>query len=129
MFFYDGTSASADVVIGCDGIRSKLKEFMIPEEHNQPKYSGMYGYRAVLDMDVLEKAVGNRRARVATTYVAQGAYALTYPIMRTKQANVGLYIMNPTWESETWVRFADKSDMHRDFRSMGPYINAIMNVS
>jgi salicylate hydroxylase len=71
MFFDDGTSASAEVVIGCDGIHSKVKEFIVPEEHRQtrPRYSGMYGYRAVLDMDVLERAVGKHRARVATTYV------------------------------------------------------------
>ncbi|KAI2754787.1 hypothetical protein DTO006G1_8513 [Penicillium roqueforti] len=51
--FEDGEVVKADVVIGCDGIRSRVKECMFPVEHSlraKPVYSGMYGYRAVLDM-------------------------------------------------------------------------------
>jgi salicylate hydroxylase len=45
--FADDTSVVADVVVGCDGIRSKVKECLLPEEfeHSKPRYSGMYGYR------------------------------------------------------------------------------------
>jgi hypothetical protein len=104
---------------------------VVPDEYEQalPRYSGMYGYRAIMDMEDLVEAVGDDRARVATIYVGQGAYAITYPIMRAEKVNVGLYILNPKWESEAWVRPADKSDMHRDLSYMGQHVNAIMDVS
>ena len=129
--FKDGTSAVADVVIGCDGIKSKVKECMNPEEHKRtkPHYSGMYCYRAALDMETMAKAVGDDRARVSTMYIGQGAYAISYPIMRAQKVNVGLYTLNDQWDSQAWVRPATQADMRKDFEHMGPHIGAIMQVN
>lgn len=94
--FEDGTSAMADAVIGCDGIRSKVKELMIGKEEDErtrPQYSGMYAYRAVLDMPTMVEAVGDHRARVATIHVGDGCYVIHYPIMRARKVNVGLYLL------------------------------------
>ncbi|GFF43140.1 salicylate hydroxylase [Aspergillus udagawae] len=126
--FEDGTSATADVVVGCDGIHSRVKEFMLPDEYEQtmPRYSGMYGYRAVLDMETMVEAVGDHRARVATMYVGDGAYGISYPIMHAKKVNVGLYILHDKWEDESWVRPASKEDMRRDMNHMGDYVNRLV---
>ncbi|KAF7591842.1 hypothetical protein BBP40_001039 [Aspergillus hancockii] len=126
--FDDGTVAVADVVVGCDGIRSKVKESMLPEEsrEKQPRYSGMYGYRAVLDMEEMVEAVGEQRARVSTMYIGKGAYGISYPIMRAKKVNVGLYILSETWDCDTWVRPAKREDMRRDASNMGRYVNALI---
>ncbi|EAW12331.1 putative salicylate hydroxylase [Aspergillus clavatus NRRL 1] len=126
--FGDGSVATADVVVGCDGIHSKVKEFMLPEEHEmvRPRYSGMYGYRAVLDMETMVEAVGDHRARVATMYVGDGAYGISYPIMRAKKVNVGLYVLRDQWDDEAWVRPASKEDMRRDLAHMGEYVNRLV---
>ena len=129
--FKDGTTATANIVIGCDGIKSKVKEYIVSsEEHEQtrPRYSGMYGYRAALDMKTMVAAVGDDRARVATMYIGDGAYAISYPIQRAQKVNVGLYKLNDRWESDTWVRPASRADMHNDFDHMGSYVRAIMEV-
>ena len=129
--FEDGSSATADVVVGCDGIKSEVKESMIsPEEYARvlPRYSGMYGYRAVLDMETMVKAVGDHRARVPTMYVGKGTYGISYPIMRAQKVNVGLYKLNDKWEDNAWVRPASKDDMRRDFEHMGNHINALIEV-
>lgn len=129
--FDDGTSVRADVVVGCDGIKSKVKESMLPEESKkkQPQYSGMYGYRAVLDMDEMVEAVGDQRARVSTMYIGKGAYAISYPIMRAQKVNVGLYILSDKWESDTWIRPAKREDMLRDASNMGRYVRSLVEVS
>ncbi|GAQ05222.1 salicylate hydroxylase [Aspergillus lentulus] len=128
LYFEDGISATADVVVGCDGIHSKVMEFMLPDEYEQsiPRYSGMYGYRAVLDMETMVEAVGDHRARVATMYVGDGAYGISYPIMRAKKVNVGLYVLHDRWNNEAWVRPASKEDMRRDMRHMGEYVNRLV---
>ncbi|KAL4903105.1 hypothetical protein BDW74DRAFT_169053 [Aspergillus multicolor] len=127
--FEDGTSATASVVIGCDGIHSKVKQFVLdPDEYaaSQPQYAGMYGYRAVLDMETMVKAVGDHRARVATMYVGDGAYGVTYPIKRAKKVNVGIYPLQAEWDQESWVRPASKEDMRNDFRHMGKLISSLI---
>jgi salicylate hydroxylase len=130
--FEDGTSAFADVVIGCDGIKSKVKEFIVPPEEQktlEPQFSGMYCYRAVLDMETMVEAVGDHRARVSTLYTGYGAYGVSYPIMRAKKVNVGLFVLSERWDSETWMRAATRDDMQKDFGHMGDYVNALMKVS
>lgn len=126
--FEDGTTVVADVVVGCDGIKSKVKESILPEEfeRTKPQYSGMYGYRAVLDMDTMASVVGDHRARVSTLYIGQGAYAISYPIMRAKKVNVGLYKLSDKWDSDTWVRPAEKEAMIKDMGHMGKYVNALI---
>ncbi|RDW79320.1 putative salicylate hydroxylase [Aspergillus mulundensis] len=129
MQFEDGTSATASVVIGCDGIHSKVKQFVLgPDEYaaTQPRYGGMYGYRAVLDMETMVKAVGDHRARVSTMYVGDGAYGVTYPIKRAQKVNVGIYPLQAEWDQESWIRPASKEDMKNDFRHMGRLINSLI---
>ena len=133
MWFTDGTHADADAVIGCDGIKSKVKEFILPEGYDKeattPTYSGMYGYRAVLPMEKMVKAVGERRARVSTIYLMPGAYGISYPINRAESCNVGLYKIDESgkgWGAETWVRPASREQMQEDFGDMGPMIGGIM---
>ena len=129
--FKDGTSAIADIVIGCDGIKSKVKESILPMSvlrTSLPRYSGMYGYRTVLDMPTMISAVGDRRARVSTMYIGKNAYAISYPIKRAQEVNVGLYILSENWDGgDAWTRPANKSDMQRDFVHMGPHIQSLMN--
>ena len=129
--FEDSTTATADVVVGCDGIKSKVKESIIPPEEYQrvlPRYSGMYGYRAVLDMDTMVKAVGDHRGRVSTMYVGKGAYGISYPIMRAQKVNVGLYVLKDQWNDDAWVRAASKEDMRRDAEHMGDYVKSLVEV-
>lgn len=129
--FEDGEVVIADVVVGCDGIRSRVKECMIPVEslRTKPVYSGMYGYRAVLEMGDMIDAVGEKRARVATIYVGRGAYAISYPIMRAKLVNVGIYVLSDgDWEYDSWVRPARREDIERDTRDMGRYVKALVEV-
>ncbi|KAL4883570.1 hypothetical protein BJY04DRAFT_184906 [Aspergillus karnatakaensis] len=129
MRFEDGTEETASVVVGCDGIHSRVKRFVLDEEEyqrTQPRYSGMYGYRAVLDMETMVAAVGEHRARVSTMYIGDGAYGVTYPIMRAKKVNVGIYPLHSEWDRDEWVRPARKEDMRRDFAHMGTHINKLI---
>ncbi|KAL4894912.1 hypothetical protein BDV59DRAFT_175265 [Aspergillus ambiguus] len=129
MEFEDGTTATADVVVGCDGIKSKVKESILPAEEyarTLPQYSGMYGYRAVLDMDTMIKAVGEHRARVSTMYVGDGGYGISYPIMRAQKVNVGLYVLRDQWDHDEWVRPASKGDMRKDLQHMGEYVKGLV---
>jgi 6-hydroxynicotinate 3-monooxygenase len=51
--FTDGTTAQADIVIGADGINSKIREELLGAE--KPLYSGWVAHRALISSDVLRK--------------------------------------------------------------------------
>ncbi|KAJ5576140.1 salicylate hydroxylase [Penicillium sp. DV-2018c] len=128
LHFEDGTSTIADAVIGCDGIHSRVRECMLLGQQIKPQYAGMYAYRAVLDMDTMIEAVGERRARVATMYMGEGGYVVTYPIMRAKQVNVGFFRESDSWTHDTWVRPASGEEMMQDFGHMAPVRSIIEHI-
>ncbi len=51
--FEDGTSVRADIVIGADGINSKVREALLGFE--KPNYSGWVGHRALISAEKLKK--------------------------------------------------------------------------
>ena len=50
--FEDGTSASANAVIGCDGIRSACRRILLGDDEKSARavYSGKYAHRKVVEM-------------------------------------------------------------------------------
>jgi salicylate hydroxylase len=129
--FENSRPVLADVVVGCDGIHSKIRESMLSEhlQELKPRYSGMHVYRTVLSMDAVVEAVGDRRARVATTYVGSGAYVVSYPILRAKKVYIALYVLNETWNHGNWARSASKEDVVQNLRFMGEHVNALLQVT
>lgn len=126
--FEDGSSTIADLVIGCDGIHSRVRQCMLLGEQIRPQYAGMYAYRAMLDMGTMVEAVGERRARVATMYIGEGGYVVTYPIMRAKLVNVGFFKESDSWAHDTWVRSVSREEMIQDFGHMGDTVRSILEV-
>lgn len=72
MTFADGSSAFADAVIGCDGIKSRVREIVVGASHPSahPSYSYKYAYRGLLSMEKAIEALGEERARNACMHVS-----------------------------------------------------------
>lgn len=126
--FEDGTSTMADTVIGCDGLHSRVRKSLLLKEQIQPQYSGVYACRTVLDMKAMVDAVGDRRARVASIYMGEGGYVVTYPIMHATQVNVGLYKLNGNGNVKFRSRLASRKEMMDDFSHLGDPVPSILQV-
>lgn len=62
LHFQDGTTHDAHLVIGCDGIHSKMREYV--NVTGTPRWSGTWAYRALVPIDVFAEAISSeRRAR------------------------------------------------------------------
>ncbi|MBE3044679.1 FAD-dependent oxidoreductase [Candidatus Bathyarchaeota archaeon] len=72
MAFEDGSSASADAIIGCDGIKSRVREIVLETSGAsvQPSYTNKYAYRGMLSMENAVEALGEERARNACMHVS-----------------------------------------------------------
>lgn len=70
--FRDGTTAEADAVVGCDGIKSRTREIIVGDNDPSAKchYTHWYAYRGVIPMKEAIDALGEERAAMpASGYV------------------------------------------------------------
>jgi salicylate hydroxylase len=72
MSFYDGSIAEADAIIGCDGIKSHVRQIMFGADHPsaKPTYSHKYAYRGLVPMEKAIAAIGEERAQNACMHVS-----------------------------------------------------------
>jgi len=73
MEFEDGSWAEADMIVGCDGIKSFVRRWMVGAEHPaaNPSFTGKYAYRGLIPMDKAIEAVGKEQAENACMHVSR----------------------------------------------------------
>ncbi|KAG2031056.1 FAD/NAD(P)-binding domain-containing protein [Suillus americanus] len=101
--FKDGSTATCDVLIGADGIKSvvrpcmlrELAESMDPDEKQSvlscmnPIWSGVTAYRTLVSAQKLRARCPDHRVlREFTQYMGKDAYFLTYPISLGQYVNI-----------------------------------------
>ena len=77
LHFADGTIATADAVIGADGIHSYVREFLIGQEEAKPVFSGFVAYRGLVPMDAAIEKLGAEVAQNTSIFCGPGISSLT----------------------------------------------------
>ncbi|KAF6514382.1 hypothetical protein HZS61_005516 [Fusarium oxysporum f. sp. conglutinans] len=73
LVFQDGAIEEADAVVGCDGIKSKVREILVGADHPLSKcsYTHKYAYRGMIPMRQAVEVLGEERALNATIWVSR----------------------------------------------------------
>lgn len=96
--FADGSSARADLLIGADGARSKVRELMLG--YDDALYSGCSGFRGIVSPDKLDLLPDPAAIQF---WMAPGRHLLHYPIGNGDQ-NFLLVERNPSpWPVREWT--------------------------
>jgi salicylate hydroxylase len=104
LHFTDGTTALANAMVGCDGIKSKTRE-IICGPNVKASYASEFAYRGMVSKVEAEKALGVDFARNGHIYLGYGAYVFTYPIERGELVNIVAIVHDPgeSWNSDDWT--------------------------
>lgn len=114
--FLDGTTAAADIVVGCDGIKSVVRSQHLGLSEN-PIYSGQMVYRGYVSYDDLTPETA-ALLRKTVNFRGPRRHVLTLPIgnEEAKNARVGIigFMTEPleNWTSESWLSTAPVDDMY-----------------
>lgn len=103
--FEDGTMAEADAVVGCDGVRSKVRRILSGQKSDivDVDFTHTVAYRALIPMDKAKPALGDEFTDNAQLYIGPGKCLLTYPIEHGKSLNaVALCKEDGRWEHSKW---------------------------
>lgn len=89
LHFADGTTAQHSAVIGCDGIKSKTRPWLLGKDDpaSFAEYSGKYAYRGLIPMDKAIKLLGEDVAANSSIFLGYHGHILTFPVQKGKTMN------------------------------------------
>jgi salicylate hydroxylase len=96
--FADGSDAEADLVVGCDGIRSRVRTALFGDE--APRYSGYVAWRAVVPYGSLPTAA----LPVGSAVVfGTGRCFVRYRLEPRRLLNFVAFAQRAQWVEESWT--------------------------
>ncbi|KAH6616537.1 mannitol 1-phosphate dehydrogenase [Boeremia exigua] len=131
--FADDTTALASALIGCDGIKSKVRE-LVCGPRVRATYAGEVAYRAMVPRLQAEKALGADSAFNGTIYCGYGGYIVTYPVENCDSVNMVAIPHDPgktwTWEKDESTVPATTTELRQRFQGWyKPLIDVICEYS
>lgn len=128
--FQDGNTAEASAVVGCDGIKSRVRRILLGDENKtaHAQFTGKYAYRGLIPMGKAVEALGDELARNSQMYLGYHGHVLTFPIEKGETMNVVAFKTkgDGKWEDEKWVLPMKKEDMNADFQDWGDHVKSIL---
>ena len=128
------TNLARLVVIGCDGLKSRVREYLFGMWNpiSYPRYSGEYAFRGLVTMADATKAIGTAKAKYFTMHLGPGAHLLHYPVANDTMVNVVCFVTDT--EDEDWtdsknlVKPATRADLERALQRFHPALRALASV-
>jgi salicylate hydroxylase len=129
--FEDETTAQADAVVGCDGVRSRVRQILLDKKSplEDLMFSGKYAYRGLIPMNKAKEALGDYLAGNSQMYLGPEGHILTYPIDHGRVMNVIAFKNQCTpWGHENWVLKSMGDEFKRDFKGWGKPVQSLVTV-
>jgi salicylate hydroxylase len=114
--FETGREVEADIVIGADGIRSRVRQILFDDD--KPRFTGQLGWRAVLPMERVPKVGPNRDISLREDFVGflgPKGHVIMYPIRAGRVLNVFAGYFLDEWAEESWTVPSSAADMMAAF--------------
>jgi salicylate hydroxylase len=116
--FADGSTATADVVIGADGIHSVLQGFVVPPA--EPVFSGVVAYRGLVPR-LAEYPAGTIRM-----WMGEGRHFLVFPVRAGQLLNYVGFVSTDTAVRESWSAQGDPAALAAHFAGWDPLIGQVI---
>ena len=116
--FANGATATADVVVGADGIHSVLQGFVV--EPAETVFSGVVAYRGLVP------GVGAYPADTLRMWVGEGKHFLVFPVRAGQLLNYVGFVSSATSIRESWSATGDPGALAAHFMGWDPLIGEII---
>lgn len=130
--FEDGGQAEASAAIGCDGVKSKIRHFVLGDDDFavHPSFTKKYAYRGLIHMPKAVELLGDELARNAVMYCGLHGHILTFPIEKGERVNVVAFRTkrDGKWDDERWVLPMERAEMDEDFEAWGEIVKKLLSL-
>lgn len=119
-----GERLQADLVVGADGLRSRVREALFGPE--APRFTGQVAWRGLIPAEKLKDA-GIRP--VASLWMGPGAHFVHYYVRGGTLVNFVGVVERDDWREESWSSRGEAEDLRRDFAGWHPTVRRIVEAA
>lgn len=125
LLFEDGHQAQHDVVLGADGIHSKVRTALFGEE--QPRFTGVVSFRAVVPTDKV-RHVPEIEAFTKWWGPNPQSQIVTFPLNRGRDTFIFATTGQDSWQEESWTSPGDVNELRSFYRDYHPDARALLDA-
>jgi salicylate hydroxylase len=119
--FANGEVARAPIVIGADGVQSKVRECIFGAD--QPEFTGIVAWRGLIPVERLPPQISRT---IGTNWVGPGGHVVHYPVHGGALLNfVGLHERGD-WQVESWTVQGTTAELANDFQGWHADVHAMI---
>ncbi|KAF7879350.1 hypothetical protein EAF04_000546 [Stromatinia cepivora] len=117
--FKDGTTSTADLVIGADGVKSLCRDIVLTPTNNadelKARFTGKIAYRGLIPMEEAKASIGEKAGQ-RIFYLGHGGHVVSFPVEGGKSMNIVAFANREegVWEG-SWVRENVSEELGRDY--------------
>lgn len=121
--FADGETAEADLLIGADGVQSRVREIMLGPE--APTATGRVAYRGTFPANRLERPIGP-----CTKWWGEDRHIVIYYITRNQdEVYFVTSLPDPEWVAESWSATGDMDVVRKAFAGFHPEVRRALDAA
>lgn len=121
--FADGTQASADMVIGADGVHSVVRECLWGAE--APRFTGRVAYRTTFPASLMGGAVIDGSAK---WWGPDRHIVMYYVNARRDEIHFVTSIPEPDFQVESWSAKGDLAELRDAYKDFHPQVRAVLDA-
>jgi salicylate hydroxylase len=121
MRFGNGAEASADVLIGADGIHSTIRHLMLGPE--RPRFTGCIAYRGLIPA---ERIAHLNIENAQTNWMGPGRHFVHYFVAAGRMLNFVGLLDQDSWIKESWTEPGDVADLAAAYAGFAPQVRGII---
>jgi len=125
LVFEDGQQALHDVVLGADGIHSKVRSALFGEE--QPRFTGVVSFRAVVPTDKVRQ-VPEIEAFTKWWGPNPQSQIVTFPLNLGRDTFIFATTGQDSWHEESWTSPGDVNELRSFYRDYHPDARALLDA-
>jgi salicylate hydroxylase len=118
MRFENGETARAAVVIGADGVQSRVRFATFGAD--KPEFTGIVAWRVLVARERVPEGI---RLKVGTNWVGPGGHVVHYPVRGGALLNLVGLLERDDWRVESWTVQGSKEEFINDFKGWHPDIH------
>jgi salicylate hydroxylase len=125
LLFEDGTQDTVDLVVGADGIHSRVRTALFGEEY--PRFTGVVSFRAVVPTERV-KHVPEIEAFTKWWGPNPHSQIVTFPLNRGKDTFIFATTGQDSWTEESWTSPGDVAELRSFYADFHPDARALLDA-